>query len=286
MVAVVGLSWGSLLGCSSSLQSRGQGGSSGSSATGGRSATGGTGGSPVDAGSIGVVCTSLISQYEGAVEAAQSCTVGNSGGCASLVHSSLLSSGCGCDYIYVSDATNANAIYQSWLSLGCQPKVVCSVGICPQPVQAAVCVSTDGGVSGVCNPVTSGIGGIPGTGGIGGAGGVAGGPDGGTGIPTAECLSIVANYQVALAAARVCNGDAGGQCGVVVRGDLPAYGCPTSCDIASVNDDTALNAIQMKWLAAGCQGFGACRSLQCPTDVYGVCAVGDGGQALCGTIIP
>jgi hypothetical protein len=91
----------------------------------------------------------LAAEYGQAVAAAQACTVGSSGGCAQMVHSALAGSECGCDFIYVNDGTQANALYQSWVVLGCQPKSTC-VGVCALPGQSGVCVPTDGGVAGVC----------------------------------------------------------------------------------------------------------------------------------------
>jgi hypothetical protein len=310
----------SLMGCSSTLQPSGQGGSGGTPATGGTGgtlATGGTratggapatGGTPATGGASGAgggagpvpcgatvctssefccdplcsvcspigslcstgcvinpdggtatgVCASLAAQYERAVVAAQACTVGG-GGCAAMVHSSLATSACGCDFIYVNDATEANSIYQTWMSFGCQPKSLCGGTVCSLPAQSGVCVATDGGASGVCQfgtPTSSG-------------------PDAGS------CESLVAAYQTALAAALSCNENASGQCAVAAWAALPVMGCPSSC--VWVNDDTALNAIHLQWQGARCQGFGACKTPTCPTLAGGQCVSVDAGQARCYT---
>jgi hypothetical protein len=97
-------------------------------------------------------CASLAAQYQQAVAAAQSCTVG-SGGCNALVHGSLAGSECGCDYIFVNDATQVNSIYQTWLSLGCQPKSLCECGCDGAYPSSGACVPTDGGAAGVCQIV-------------------------------------------------------------------------------------------------------------------------------------
>ena len=107
----------------------------------------------VDAGAAAGTCASLAAQYDQAVAAAQSCTVSRSGDCAAMIHSSLSTSECGCDYVYANDATQPNAIYQIWLMAGCEPKSTCIEVAC-QPLEPAgssgVCVPSDGGVLGVC----------------------------------------------------------------------------------------------------------------------------------------
>jgi len=94
------------------------------------------------------VCASLAAEYARAIAVAQACTVG-SAGCGAMVHGALAGSECGCDFIYVNDSTEADAIYQTWSSAGCEPKSTC-VGVCAPPGQSGVCVATDGGASGVC----------------------------------------------------------------------------------------------------------------------------------------
>jgi hypothetical protein len=258
------------VGCSSSLQSQGTGGSGGGSGgSGGSLATGGTGGSPVDGGQgLSTTCASLLTQYRQALAAEQACTVVESRGCAAIVSASPLAL-CDCPSVYVNEATQTNSISETWVSLNCGPISCPSSCIGATPMAPGVCVSTDGGVSGVCQAAS------PGT----------GGQDGGSGLPPAACAALVASYQVALAEAQSCGGDAGVQCGSLAMGSLPLYGCPTSCDEVAVNDTTTLNMLHMEWLAAGCQGFGACRTFTCPTTV-GMCASADGGPPRCQTIWP
>jgi hypothetical protein len=251
------------VGCSSSLQSQGTGGS------GGSLATGGSGGSPVDGGlGLSTTCASLVTQYTQAIAAAQACTVGESRGCAAIVSASPLAP-CDCPSVYVNDANQTDAILETWASLSCGPMSCPSQCIGATPMAPGVCVATDGGASGVCQAATAGT----------------GGQDGGTGLPPAACARIVASYQVAVVAAQFCGSDAGAQCSFVAPGSLPLYGCPTSCDDVVVNDVTTLDMLHMEWLAAGCQGFGACRTLTCPT-AGGMCASADGGLPRCQTIFP
>ncbi|HXU65489.1 MAG TPA: hypothetical protein VN962_27500 [Polyangia bacterium] len=102
-----------------------------------------------DAGFGGGACAGLKAQYLQALRAAQSCTVSPDKQCGATIHSWLPADPCNCDLIPVNDSTQANAIYQTWLSLGCQPETTCNV-TCDGPLPAGVCVPTDGGTTGVC----------------------------------------------------------------------------------------------------------------------------------------
>lgn len=104
-----------------------------------------------DAGPDPGACASLRAQYYEALTAARSCAVGASGTCAAMVHSTLPADvSCGCDLIYVNDATQPVAVYQTWVSLGCQaPPSTCRAVCAPLGV-TGVCVAPDGGTTGTC----------------------------------------------------------------------------------------------------------------------------------------
>lgn len=102
-----------------------------------------------DAGFGAGACASLEQQYLDAIRAAQACTTGPSAQCGAMAHSWLPGDPCGCDMIFVNDATKPDAIYQMWLSAGCQAPSTCTA-TCALPSRSGVCIATDGGVTGLC----------------------------------------------------------------------------------------------------------------------------------------
>lgn len=67
----------------------------------------------------------------------------------------LRGSECGCNPVAVDDGTQANAIYQSWLSLGCNRIHTCID--CQPTLRVGACFA-DGGGTGTCQLVTPGTG--------------------------------------------------------------------------------------------------------------------------------
>lgn len=153
LVVILGLALG---GCGSVLApSDGGGGSGGGGAAGhGGGGNGGSGGQRTDS---GVSCTDLQGEYAAAMSAAQSCEVNASGQCQQLASTSLSPCSVNCT-TYVNDASELNAIKQSWTAAGCDSLVgvACPAIACLQPAQG-LCVASDGG-GGVCS---SGYGGLP-----------------------------------------------------------------------------------------------------------------------------
>ncbi|HVT08802.1 MAG TPA: hypothetical protein VHO67_15195 [Polyangia bacterium] len=153
---------GLAVGCGSSLQTTGAGGSGGMS-TGGAAATGGSGagGSPgtggaggsADGGALVELCRSFAQAYAAALPAAERCSVGAADPCTTLVPEAVAGDGCvtNCQ-VYVSDATALNAIVQSMEQAGCSSLSVCVLTIeCATPA-AGLCMPTDAG-DGRCQDV-------------------------------------------------------------------------------------------------------------------------------------
>ncbi len=113
-----------------------------------------TQGCALDGGSPGVgVCASLEARYDQALASARACTPATSGACSATLPAALRGSECGCNPVPVNDGAQADAIYQSWLSLGCNRILLCID--CRPPVRAGVCVVGDGG-TGTCQFATDG----------------------------------------------------------------------------------------------------------------------------------
>jgi hypothetical protein len=153
-LVVLGFALGS--GCGSVLvPSDGGGGSGGGGAAGqGGAGTGGSGGQRTDG---GVSCTDLQNQYAASMSLARSCDLNASGQCQQLASSSLSPCFLNC-MTYVNDASDLDAIKQSWTAAGCDSLVgvACPAIACLQPTQG-LCVASDGGGGG-CN---QGYGGVP-----------------------------------------------------------------------------------------------------------------------------
>jgi hypothetical protein len=101
-------------------------------------------------------------------------------------------------------------------------------------------------------------------GGTGGAGGHSG----------TDCHALIADYDAALAEARVCNPFLDNlQCTQVVAGGLQCNGCPTH-----VSDATRLDAIRAQFEAnrVDCPPP-ACAPIHCPASGEGQCVADDGG---------
>jgi hypothetical protein len=156
VLVLVVLGFGLGGGCGSVLvPSDGGGGSAGSGAAGhGGAGTGGVGGQRTDS---GVSCTDLQNEYTAAMSLAQTCEVDASGQCQQLASTSLSPCFVNC-MTYVNDASDLDAIKQSWTAAGCDSLVgmACPAIACLQPTQG-LCVASDGGGA-VCS---SGYAGVP-----------------------------------------------------------------------------------------------------------------------------
>jgi hypothetical protein len=90
------------------------------------------------------------------------------------------------------------------------------------------------------------------------------------------CADLRDSYRAALSAARACDPHGGpGQCGVSVRLDI-ACRCTTYVD-----DTAALDALEMKWSAEGCDHLPIPCLLGCMEEVPRTCVAVDGGLGTC-----
>ena len=127
-------------------------GSGGTNGTGGQ----GAGGSNGTGGQGGAAdCTTLATDYSGALTEAKACTPGAGGQCKQEVDSSLSCPGC---KTYVNDTTMLDAIDAQWTAAGCDkmhficPAIACVVPG-PGTCQASAPAATTGTCSSVLTPV-------------------------------------------------------------------------------------------------------------------------------------
>ncbi len=262
--------------CSQSLthDMSGSGGRGGVIGSGGEGAnTTGSGGSTGGTGAQSA-CGALASEYQNALRAAQSCTIGGAGQCDTLVSVGL--SVCGSCQTYVNDASSLNAIQQAWEAANCRnvsPAPPCALSVCPAPVNNVCLESPDDvtGKTGVCSYVS-------GTGGSSGAGGSP--PDGGSPAPDgglSNCSALSQKYGIALAEAKSCTAGAANQCAQQVSVSLG--GCSVGCT-DYVNDATELNQIRQEWSQAGCGNVAVvCPLIACLPPTTSDCVAADGGSA-------
>ena len=264
--------------CSSQSLTNDRSGTGGSG--GGGANTGGEGGNTASTGGTGAqsACQVLAAQYQDALKVAQSCAIGGSGQCETLVNTTL--SVCGGCQTYVNDASTLNAIQQAWEGANCSkvnPAPPCALILCPAALNN-VCApnpNDSSGTTGVCSyvPGTGGTGGSGATGGSSGAGGSS--PDGGLGT----CDALATKYSVALAAAKSCTAGASGQCTQPVPMWLSS--CAGGCT-EYVNDATELNQLRQEWSQAGCGSVTAvCPAIACVLSIGSVCVATDGGAGVC-----
>src|SRR5207302_642371 len=144
----------------------GTGGVGSSTVAGGAgAAVSGTGGSSLQA-----LCDSLATEYEIAVTAARSCTLGAASECQLAVPAVLAV--CGSCPTFVSDDTKPNAIQAQWQAAGClnaSPPVPCFRSLCIAP--PSMCAA---GPTGAICTSGSGAGGQSGSTGSGGSSGKGG----------------------------------------------------------------------------------------------------------------
>jgi len=95
------------------------------------------------------------------------------------------------------------------------------------------------------------------------------------------CANLEAAYRTALTEAKVCNPRAPLQCALLVSTSVSCPGCSTH-----VQDQTQLQAITNKWLAAGCRR-GICPAIACVNPGIGVCSEsgGSGGRCVDSTVL-
>ena len=246
----------------------------GGAATGGGAGGSGGGGSGGSNGSQ--LCHTLLSEYQSAFSAAETCKVGVSGQCQQLVTGSL--TGCSCA-TYVTDSSALSTIEDAWQAAGCVvPEPPCEI-LCPAAFNTT-CVPTDGGSVGVCSYA-------PGTGGTSGAGGSGAGGTTGAGGSTedgglSDCSLLASEYAAVLVGARSCTAGVAGQCGEQVASSLSP--CNSGCT-EFVTDRSVLDGIVQKWQSAGCANVAvACPAITCEPASGASCVATDAGGSVCGAI--
>ncbi|HVZ85816.1 MAG TPA: hypothetical protein VHG72_02535 [Polyangia bacterium] len=231
----------------------------------------GTGGGGGGVSPLPDACNALITEYQAAVSAAQSCQVGATGQCQQLVSGAI--AGCSCP-TYVTDDSTLAMIESVWETTGCakleSAEPPCEI-LCPAALDK-VCVAVDGGSTGICTYA-----GAPdGTGGRSGSGGTGGATDGG--VSPSLCNSLVSDYAAALTAAKSCTAGAADQCAQPVPASLSVC---SSCT-TYVTDGSALSSIQEKWISAGCgKAIVACPAIDCISPTPSLCVLDDFGGATC-----
>jgi hypothetical protein len=250
--------------------------------TGGtRTGAGGEGGTgPVtggSGGSVSSVCNALVAEYQSAVTAAETCQVGASGQCQQLVTESL--SGCSCP-TYVTDTSTLSTIEDAWQAAGCAtPRPACDL-FCPAALNTT-CVASDGGSTGFCSwvPGSGGTSGTDGTGGRGATGGTTGAGGSTVDGGLSECGSLASEYAAVLIGARSCTAGAAGQCAQQVLSSLSP--CNTGCT-QFVTDRSILDALRLKWDAAGCGNVKViCPDIACAPASGATCVASDAGGSVC-----
>lgn len=250
--------------------------------------TGGTGGAITGTGGAGgsaPICNTLMAEYQSALAAAASCTVGASGQCQQLVSPGLL--GCGCTY--VNDSSAVEEIEKAWVAAGCATSQPPCEALCVSPA-AYGCFPSGGGGSGVC-AYNSGTGGVPGTGGFTDTGGTSGsgGATGAGGVTGSggsavdggvdTCGTLASEYAAVLIGARSCTPGAAGQCAQPVPAALSP--CAGGCT-ELVTDSSVLDVIRQEWDAAGCANVAVlCPQIACPTETNVACVADDTGGFFC-----
>jgi hypothetical protein len=170
-------------GCGKSLTSNLSGTGGAPAAPGGAGGDGipGTGG--LGGNVVSPACEAILTEFQTAFTAAETCQVGAPGQCQRGNAGPLAS--CTCDY-YVNDSTAIDMLETAWEAAGCDTGTPPCVLFCPTFLNNT-CISTDGGTLGVCSE-SPGTGGSPvfgtgsaGTNGAGGTGGSSGGAGGAPG---------------------------------------------------------------------------------------------------------
>jgi hypothetical protein len=215
-----------------------------------------------------MLCDALATEYQYAVTAAQSCTLGAASQCQLAVPAVLAA--CGSCPTFVNDDTKPKAIQAQWQAAGCltaSPPVPCVQTLCIPP--PSMCVASDSGGASCAF--------VSGAGGSGGSSGKAGstGSDGGI----SECDALATKYQTVLSLVQSCTVGATGQCGQLVPNWLSVC---SSCSIY-VNDASTLNQIQIAWNQAGCANKVdiACPAIDCIAPISSSCIGPPGGTGSC-----